>query len=576
MSSFAGSGGRVRVRRHMSRIGPRWLRKGGAYWSFIAIRSIPYNLPDDFLQSIMQRFPYSAASVSVCRVSRENSISRLDRAATRYGAELTYRLETGKQTGSLTDIHSRVTDLRNAVASDDASLIDVSAVLSITGFSVEETETRMKALEAELRATGVGVYSGRYIQRRLAEMFSANTPPRFPFVVSITEHSLLAFMPFTQTPLIQQSGTLLGTDTADGSQVILNRFGGANFNTIIMGKSGSGKSYFAKLMILREASNPGSSYFILDPLGEFVQIALFLRGVHRSVATEGLGTGNVPVSHSTVIVNGAFELICSAVQLSGQDTVTVRDLFFRHASLNPGASIAQTLSAVSDKLTEDRSADISSRLKRVVSGDLSFILSGETPKPAKGGVTVFDYSLIDSELKTAVARFLLETVFETCKYEDGRKTIIIDEAWRFSDDDRLRSTLSQAMRHSRHYNLAVMLLTQNVSDITGSSFADGILNNTDSCFIFRHEDGTSALPEDYRLMPDEKDFVNSFTPRDARKSRCVMIAAGRKVKLEIESSSDEFDLCNSEAPVGRSTFQFICSLADRKLDKIEAMLAEAY
>ncbi|MBX8637895.1 MAG: DUF87 domain-containing protein [Thermoplasmata archaeon] len=559
-----------------SMVGPRWLRREGKYVAYIAVRSVPYNLPENFVQSIMQRFEYSGASVSVYRVSRTDALSRLDRAATRYGAELAYRLESGKQTASLADLHSRITELRDAVAADCAYLIDAAIVFSVTGMSVEETEVRIKSIESELKTNGIGVHSGRYIQRKLARMFDTDVPPVFPFIVSLTERSLPALMPFTQTPLIQPGGTLLGTDTADGSPVILNRFAGTNFNTIIMGKSGSGKSYFAKLMILREAAKHRSSYYILDPLGEFMQTALFLGGVHRSIGSEGLGAGSVIVSHSAAIVSNAVELVCRAVQLNAQESATVRNLFYGQATMKPGDTVAQTFSAVYASLVQSGATDISRRLNRALSGDLSFILSGEVPKPSVARVTVYDYSLIDSGLKSAVAQFLLETVFELCKYADGTKTLVIDEAWRFSDDERLRAALSRTMRHSRHYNLAIMLLTQNISDVTSGAFTNGILNNTDSCFIFRHEDGAATLPEDYQIAPEERDFVNSFTPREARKSRCIMVAAGRKVKLEIESSIGEFSLCNSEALGACSVFQFICLLAGETLDKIDCMLAEAF
>ena len=576
MTSLAGWAPRPAVRRHRSTSGPRWILRGRTYWSLIAVKSLPYNLPGDFMQSIMQKYAYSAVSTSVYRISKGNAISRLDRAATRYGAEIAYRLEAGKQTESLADIHARVTSLRASVAADETCIIDVSIVFAVTGRSIREAEWRMKLLESELRTNGVGICPGRYMQRKLAGLFDANVHPAFPFVVSITEHFLPALMPLTQTPLCQSGGCHLGTDVADGSAVMLNRFAGANFNTVIMGKSGSGKSYIAKLLVLRETSVGEGGYFILDPLGEFMQIALFLGGVHRSVGTEGLGAGKLDVSQASATVAGVVELVCMAIQLNDRETATVKDLFYSHAAAGHGSTVAEAFSAVRARSAQSGSAEICRRLDRVLTGDLSFLLSGDMPEAGQERVIVFDYSCIDPRLKSAVAQFLLETVFEMCIHAGGRKTIIIDEAWRFGNDERLRASLSHAVRHSRHYNVAIMLLTQNVTDIAGDAFADGILNNTDSCFVFRHDGDASVLPEDYRLTPEERDFVNGFTPRDARRSRCVMIAAGRKVKLEIQSGDDEFRLCNSEALQGCGVVQFLCMLADDTLNEIDSMLEGAH
>ncbi len=527
------------------------------------------------MQSILQRFPYAGASISLYMISKNKSLSRLDRAATRYGAEMAYRLESGKQNSSLSDIYSKISELRDAVATEDASLIDASIALSVVGGSIGEMESRLKSLESELRANGIGIFNGRYAQHKLSAMFDACATPRFPTVVSITEHSLPALVPFTQTPLFHAGGTKVGVDAADGSPVIFDRFAGSNFNTVIIGKSGSGKSYFAKLMILRETETRPSHCFILDPLGEFMHIALSLGGCHRSVESEGLGAGRFIVSHSAGIVSDAVDLVCKAVQLGEREISKVKDLFYSCAASNPGETIAGVFSKVSISLNQIGAADVSRRIGRAISGDLSFILSGKSFDIGKGRITVLDYSRIDAGLKSSIALFLLESAFEICKHTGGVKTIIIDEAWRFNDDDQLRASLSKAMRHSRHYNLAIMLLTQNISDVTGSTFNSGILNNTDSCFIFRHEEGISALPEDYHLAAEERDFINAFTPRDARKSRCIMIGAGRKVKLEIESEMEEFALCNSEAAESSSLFQLLCALAIETLDRIDRLTGEA-
>lgn len=104
------------------------------------------------------------------------------------------------------------------------------------------------------------------------------------FVSSLTSAS---FFPFSSMDIRDEKGILLGA--ADGpvfTDFLKTDDMHLNSNMVVIGKSGSGKSYFAKSLISKLACTP-SKIFILDPEGEYTKLTSSLSG-----ETLNVGDGN--------------------------------------------------------------------------------------------------------------------------------------------------------------------------------------------------------------------------------------------------------------------------------------------
>jgi hypothetical protein len=92
--------------------------------------------------------------------------------------------------------------------------------------------------------------------------------------------SAAAGFPFGTARTSYRSGVIYGTDTTDGTPVLLNRFAWSSHSMAIMGLTGSGKSYLAKLEILRSyLAYPNVSIAVFDPKKEYSEIVKALGGV---------------------------------------------------------------------------------------------------------------------------------------------------------------------------------------------------------------------------------------------------------------------------------------------------------
>ena len=97
----------------------------------------------------------------------------------------------------------------------------------------------------------------------------------------INNGSLAAVFPFVRTFVLDEGGIMLGENRNNGYPFILNLWKRGNLyqnsNAMIIGKSGAGKSFFLKTLMVNEWSN-GTRIICLDPEAEFLSLTRNLQG----------------------------------------------------------------------------------------------------------------------------------------------------------------------------------------------------------------------------------------------------------------------------------------------------------
>ena len=92
-----------------------------------------------------------------------------------------------------------------------------------------------------------------------------------------------ATFPFVSSDLTSDSGILYGINRHNNSLILFDRFSLENANTVVFGKSGGGKSYAAKLEILRSLML-GAEVIVIDPENEFQYLAETVGGAFFKIS----------------------------------------------------------------------------------------------------------------------------------------------------------------------------------------------------------------------------------------------------------------------------------------------------
>jgi len=100
--------------------------------------------------------------------------------------------------------------------------------------------------------------------------------------------ALAAAFPFASAELEATGGIFLGRNATTGGLVFVDRFALENHNQVILARSGAGKSYLAKLQILRSLYE-GIEVLVIDPEDEYRRLAQAVRGVVIKLGGAGSG-----------------------------------------------------------------------------------------------------------------------------------------------------------------------------------------------------------------------------------------------------------------------------------------------
>lgn len=170
--------------------------------------------------------------------------------------------------------------LLESLQTENESLMDVT--LTVTAYNYLADENYKKNVR---RAMLTGNFKPSMMYGLQIDGFkSANISPMSSLAKyerGINSSSLAAVFPFVRTSVMDDGGIMLGENRTNGYPFIFNLWKRGNLyqnsNAFVIGKSGSGKSYFLKNLILNEWTN-GTRVVVLDPEAEYLALTRNLYG----------------------------------------------------------------------------------------------------------------------------------------------------------------------------------------------------------------------------------------------------------------------------------------------------------
>ena len=176
--------------------------------------------------------------------------------------------------------------LLDALQTENESLFDVT--LTVTAYNYLKDENYKKAVRRAIltgnfrSSTLYGLQIDGFKTAAITPVASLKNQER-----GINSSSLAAVFPFVRTFVMDEGGILLGENKTNGYPFIFNLWKRGNLyqnsNAMVIGKSGSGKSFFLKNLILNEWAN-GTRVIVLDPEAEYLALT---RNLHGNIINVG-------------------------------------------------------------------------------------------------------------------------------------------------------------------------------------------------------------------------------------------------------------------------------------------------
>lgn len=335
----------------------------------------------------------------------------------------------------------------------------------------------------------------------------------------LTTEALAAFMPFTEVSTFEENGFYYGMNAINKSVIILDRLRGQNYNGLILGAPGSGKSFSAKREMVNTILNTDNEVYIIDPDGEYSPIVKAFGGAEIKIAPgNGLYLNpfdldldttydkeNNPMVMQADFITGLLETMVSNGRVAyaglsaGQAAAANRCInkvyegYVRHiATLEPGPdgrrptidrNAAPTLQDLWDMLLkqqEPEAQEMALYMEPYATGNYD-TFAHRTNVDINNRLTVFNIKNIGNNLKELGLKICLNMIWNKVVENrvKGKWTwIYIDEFHLLLATPTSAEFIQTIWKRARKFQGVPTGITQNTEDLLKSPAARGIINNT--------------------------------------------------------------------------------------------------
>ncbi|AEM79755.1 VirB4 family type IV secretion system protein [Thermoanaerobacter wiegelii] len=528
--------------------------------------------------------PGVVCSVHIEPTDPTNLINSLNKAIGEYAG----RLEMGGNALSMQRTEQALKDaeeLMRKIDQEQQQVFYVTVVLMVLASDQQELDRRTRQVEASLAASGM---RGRILIFRQEEGLKAAGPfSLLPDEVkeagarNMPAETAAASFPFTASGINDGSGVVLGKDK-DGGLVLVDiwKRGGdrTNSNWTILAKPGAGKSFTAKMLLLREYMQ-GSRIIIIDPEREYKDMCNKLGGVWIN-CTGGEGKINPlqvrlrPIEEEDEEKqNITFQ---SPLALHVQTLRTFFSLYLRDLTDTEKAALEDALVEVYKEagITWDtdpkdipnekwptvrvlykhlvKKAEenpetygrLSVLLKRAAEGADSYLWAGPTAVEADSDFIVFDvHDLQNAEDQVKRAQYfnVLSFAWNILERDKRERTVlVVDEAWMLVDPQTPQAIafLRDTSKRIRKYNGSLVVISQNIIDFLAPEvqrYGQALLDNpTYKLLLAQGEKDLEAVTYLMNLSEAEHDLL-----ANAKRGEGLFVAGTQRIHIKIEAAPYE-------------------------------------
>ena len=375
--------------------------------------------------------------------------------------------------------------------------------------------------------------------------------------------------PFITSTIYDEKGILYGTDINSNSLIIIDKFDREkykNSNTCIFGSSGSGKSYFTKIQILRNYLLNINQY-IIDPEREYEKISKSLNGSLikigpasktyinifdiREDSLEENEEGYLATKLNKLI--GFFKLIFKEITEEERTELENKiikvyknkNIDFNDNSLFKNNEFkTNTDMPILEDLYKELNEKMQKKIEPFITGSLK-CFNNYTNIEINNKLIIGDiYELGEENIQYGMYIFI-ELFWDKIKKDrNSRKIIYLDEIWRLigvTSNKETASFIYKIFKTIRKYGGGATAITQDVSDLFSleeGAYGKSILNNSElKLFFSLEEENIKTLEKYVDINQKEKIEIKSL-----RKGECLFFVGKDHILTKINSDKFEQEL----------------------------------
>ena len=378
------------------RVGPRHLACGDGWSCSLVILDWPATLPLGWIEPLIAPQTHAQVSLHVDTVPGDSALGKLRRRQARMEANRRYaashdRLEDPKLEAAAAD----TADLVERLVRGETRMHPMSVYLTVHAATRPELDLAVARIRS---AAAAQLMDARPLTERQLPGICATVPVGIDgpgCTKTVDSDVVAASFPFASPdaplPGPGERGAFYGINLGSGSPLVWSRWAQDNHNMVVIGRSGVGKSYLVKTILLRELYQ-GVEATVIDPEGEYTDLARHVGGTVTKPGSHPINPLALPVEPESDALTRRKMFIGTVVttalgeDLTGAEVACVDAAaaeVYRAAGITEDQQTWRrrppTMTDLLDALSASGSAEgtgLAARLAPYVTGGLSGLLAG--------------------------------------------------------------------------------------------------------------------------------------------------------------------------------------------------------
>ena len=371
---------------------------------------------------------------------------------------------------------------------------------------------------------------------------------------------------------LPSGGLLYGVNPASNGIVWWDRWACENYNSVVLARSGAGKSYFVKLEVLRSLYH-GVQVEVIDPEDEYTRLADAVGGIVVRLGAHGVKINplDLPVGDRRPDVltrRGLFLHTLIAVLLGhvpppAEKAALDRAILavYRQAGITADPSTharpAPLLADLASSLETDpdpAAKELAARLAPWVVGSFKDLFDDHTTSRPEGHLVVWSLRHLPDELRTVGTLLALDHIWRQVdlppqhrEHRDGaraprRRLVVVDEGWLLMRDGEGAKFLFRMSKAARKRNAGLTVVTQDAVDVLGTDLGQAVVSNAATQILLKQApQAIDAVGDAFGLTAGERRLLLA-----ARTGTGLLISGTTRTSFEAVSSPAEHALATTK------------------------------
>ena len=563
---------------------PKYLEMEDYFYSGIIIVNYAREQDDLILKSLIEANINMNISMFYEKGDKIKALKEISYNIGNVGVELNQFNENRQDMDIALFTYNDAKYIRKEIQIDGEEIYFLYIYLSIFSRDKKELEHNLDKVETILQSKGMQTKRANFRQEQLflscLPLAENNSELKKVGKRNILTKGLISTYPFISSSIFEESGIYFGNNLYNNSLVLIDKYNNQkykNANMCIFGTSGAGKSFFTKLLILRNTLL-GMEQYIIDPEREYNNLAENLGGTIiklgptsdnyinifdiRKESIEENEHGYLATKIGKLI--GFFNLVFGELNEEEKGIIEekiievyrLKEINFNDKSLykNKQFKTSKDMPILEDFyniLNDEKTKKFKIKLIPFIKGSLKFFNNYTNIKLDNKLIVADVYELGEENMKHGMYLFT-ELFWDKIKINrKNKKTIYLDEIWRLigvTSSKEVAKFIYKIFKTIRKYGGSSVAITQDISDLFSlddGAYGKSILNNSSiKTFFSLEEENINVLSKYSNLSEKEKIEIKSL-----RRGECLMFIGNEHILLNIEASDFEKELVEKKQKI---------------------------